>query len=74
MKERSQLKESALSFISLAVVEGDLSSAKKFALVFTLLGKSLIQISKRSAPKIKPLGTPAGTGFHDEVCPFKTTL
>ena len=31
-------------------------------------------MSKRSVPKIEPWGTPARTGFHDEVCPFKTTL
>ena len=29
---------------------------------------------KRSGPRIEPWGTPAKTGLHDDVCPFKTIL
>ena len=29
---------------------------------------------KRSGPKVEPWGTPAKTGFDDDVCLFKTTL
>ena len=29
---------------------------------------------ERGGPKIEPWGIPARTGFHNEVCRFKTTL
>ena len=42
IKERSLLRALALSFLSLTVVNRDVSSAKSFALVFSSLGKSFI--------------------------------
>ena len=51
-----------------------MSSANCFALDFDSLGKSLMQTRSRSGPKLEPQGTPAKTGFKDDVCPFKITL
>ena len=31
-------------------------------------------MKKESEPKIEPCGTPAKTGLHDDVYPFKKTL
>ena len=63
-----------LSFLSLTIVKRDVSSAKSFTLDFKSFGKSLMQIRKRSGPRISPWGTPAKIGLQDEVCPFNTTL
>ena len=38
------------------------------------IDRSLIQIRKKRGPKIDPCGTPALTGNHSDVWPFKTTL
>ena len=38
------------------------------------IDRSLIQIRKKRGPKIDPCGTPALTGNHSDIWPFKTTL
>ena len=41
---------------------------------FNSFVKSLMQIRKRSGPRIDPWGTPAKIGLQNEVYPFNTTL
>ena len=74
IKNRSLLTTSALSCLSLTIVNREESSAKSFALDFNSFGKSLIWTRKRSGPRMEPWGTPIKTGLHDEVFLFKTTL
>ena len=74
IKDRSLLRTSALSCLSLTIVNRDELSAKSFQLDFNSFGKSLILTRKRSGSRMEPWGTPTKTGLHDEVCLFKTTL
>ena len=55
----------APSFLSLTTVKREASSAKIFALDCDSFGKLL---------SIKPWGTLAKTGHHEDVYPFKITL
>ena len=51
-----------------------MSSAKSLAFGFNQFGKPLMYTRKRSGLIIQPWATPAKTGFHNDVCTFKTTL
>ena len=68
------MKVLALSFLSLTIVKREVPSAKSFALDFNSFSKWLMQTRNRRGSSIEPWGTPAITGFHDDVCPFKITL
>ena len=59
------------AFVSLTIIKRAASSAKSFTLVFSSLGKSLIQMRKKRNPEVEPWGTPVRT---DQISPFKTAL
>ena len=60
----------ALPFLSLTIVKRQVSSAKSFTQDSNSFGKS----RNGSGTSIKPWRTPAITGLHEDVCPFKIIL
>ena len=52
----------------------DVSSANSFTVDVMSTDRSLMYIKKKSGPKMDPCGTPAFTGNHSDVWPFRTTL
>ena len=51
----------------------DVSSANNLTVDRISIDRSLIQIRKKRSSQIDPCGTPALTGNHSDVWPFKTT-
>ena len=70
----SLLRILALSFLSLATVNREVSLAKSFGLDFNSFDKPLMQTRKRIVPSIRYWGNPVKTSLHDYFCPFKITL
>ena len=64
----------ALSFLSLATVNREVSLAKSFGLDFISFNKPLMQTRKRIVPSIRHWGNPIKTSLHDDFSPFKITL
>ena len=52
----------------------DVSSGNSLAVDMISIDRSLIWIRKKRDPEIDPCGTPAVTGNHSDVRPFKATL
>ena len=52
----------------------DVSSANSFTVDVMSTDRSLMYIKKKNGPKMDPCSTPAFTGNHSDVWPFRTTL
>ena len=50
------------------------SSANSFTVETNSSEKSLMQIRKKSGPRMEPCGTPGFTGNHLDIWPFSRTL
>lgn len=74
INERSLTWSLALSFLSLTMLEIDVSSANTFALRFNHFGWSLMSIKKRRGLNKGFWWKPAWISIHEAIYPFKTTL
>ena len=70
----SFVKISAAVIGSSIIINSDVSSANRriFALILSTI--SLIYIRKSKGPRTDPCGTPANTGFNEDVWPFINTF